>query len=80
MGNLIMMPRKPQRGDFVVSLKSRNGEFCLFVVSFIKANGKSYLKHTTDVSEAQRFSRAAAEEAVQRVKEHRCTGRVEPAG
>jgi hypothetical protein len=63
--------------DFIVSLKARNQEFCLFVESFFTKNGKSYLKHTTDISLAKRFSRITAEEVVEQVKEYRCTGRVE---
>ena len=68
---------QPVGADFVVSLKARNGEFCLFVQSFFKRNGKSYLKHTTDISEAKRFSRIIAEEVCEEVREYRCTGRVE---
>lgn len=68
---------QPVCADFVVSLKARSGDYCLFVASFFKKNGKSYLKHTTDITEAKRFSRTMAEEVVDQVKEYRCTGRVE---
>jgi hypothetical protein len=68
---------QPIGADFIVALKARNQEFCLFVESFFTKNGKSYLKHTTDISLAKRLSRIGAEEVVEQVKEYRCTGRVE---
>jgi hypothetical protein len=68
---------QPVGADFIVSLRARNGEFCLFVQAFFKKNGKEYLRHTTNLFEAKRYSRIMAEEACERVKEYRCTGRVE---
>jgi hypothetical protein len=86
MGILITMTPKtpgvgrPKRGDFVVTLKTRNGGYCLFVASCEKHHGRSYLRHTGDISEAKRYSQAEAESIVAQVKEeHRCTGRVERA-
>jgi hypothetical protein len=85
MGILITMTPKTsrvgtsERGDYVVALKTRNGGYCLFVVSCEKRQGKPYLKHTSDISEAKRYSQAEAESVVEQVKEHRCTGRVERA-
>jgi hypothetical protein len=63
--------------NFIVALKARNGEFCLFFKAFTRKNGKSYMEHTTDISEAHRMSRLIAEDVAEEVKEYRCFGRVE---
>jgi hypothetical protein len=68
---------QPIEANFIVALKAKNGEFCLYVEAFTRHNGKDYLKHTTKIEEAKRFSRLTAEDVVERVKEYRCTGRVE---
>jgi hypothetical protein len=67
----------PIEADFIVTLMAKNGQFCLFVEAFVKRNGKHYLKHTSRIEEAKRFSRFIAEDVVESVKEYRCTGRVE---
>lgn len=69
--------RLPIGMDFIVALRAKNGEFCLFVEAFFRKNGKNYLRHTTEISEAKRFARITAEEVVERVRDFRCTGRVE---
>lgn len=68
---------QPIEANFIVALKAKNGEFCLYVKAFTRLNGKERLKHTTKISEAKRFSRFTAEDVVERVQEYRCTGRVE---
>ena len=68
---------RPIEADFIVALKAKNGEFCLYVEAFTRSGGRDYLKHTTKIDEARRFSRFMAEDVVERVKEYRCTGRVE---
>ena len=68
---------RPIEADFVVALKAKNGEFCLYVEAFTRTNGRDYLKHTTKIEEARRFSRFTAEDVVAKVREYRCTGRVE---
>jgi hypothetical protein len=68
---------QPIEANFIVALRARNGEFCLYVEAFSRHGGKDYLKHTTKIEEAKRFSRFTAEDVVERVKEYRCTGRVE---
>jgi hypothetical protein len=68
---------QPIEADFIVALKARNGEFCLFVESFIRRNGKSYLKHTTDIAQAKRMAKLTAMSVCDEVKDYRCTGRVE---
>jgi hypothetical protein len=68
---------QPVEANFIVALKAKNGKFCLYVEAFTRHNGKDYLKHTTKIEEAKRFSRFTAEDVVERVKEYRCTGRVE---
>lgn len=68
---------QPVEANFIVALKAKNGEFCLYVEAFTRHNGKDYLKHTTKIEEAKRFSRFTAEDVVKRVEDYRCTGRVE---
>src|ERR1017187_6372132 len=68
---------RPIEADFVVSLKTKNGGFDLFVEAFTRKNGKAYLRHTADIREAARFSRFKAEDVAVQVEEYRCTGRVE---
>jgi len=68
---------QPVEANFIVALKAKNGQFCLYVEAFTRHNGKDYLKHTSKIEEAKRFSRFTAEDVVERVKEYRCTGRVE---
>jgi hypothetical protein len=68
---------QPVEANFIVALKAKNGKFCLYVEAFTRHNGKDYLKHTTKIEEAKRFARFTAEDVVERVKEYRCTGRVE---
>jgi hypothetical protein len=68
---------QPVEANFIVSLKARSGQYTLFVEAFVRKNGKDYLKHTTRIEEAKRFSRFVAEDVVNKVAEYRCTGRVE---
>jgi len=68
---------QPVEANFIVTLRSRGGSFNLFVEAFVRKNGKDYLKHTTRIEEAKRFSRFVAEDVVKKVAEYRCTGRVE---
>lgn len=68
---------QPVEADFIVSLRARSGGFDLFVEAFTKKNGKSYLRHTSDIRDAKRFSKFTAQEVAEQVAEYRCTGRVE---
>jgi hypothetical protein len=67
----------PIEADFIVAVKARSGEFCLFVESFFRRNGKHYLRHTADITHAKRFAKITAQEVCAEVREYRCTGRVE---
>lgn len=68
---------QPVESDFIVALRAKNGEFCLYVEAFTRHNGKDYLKHTSKIEEAKRFSRFVAEDVLEQVREYRVTGRVE---
>jgi hypothetical protein len=68
---------QPIGANFVVALKTRDGEFARYVMAFGRSNGKEYMHHTDNLTEAKRFSRFTAEDVVEKVKEYRCTGRVE---
>jgi hypothetical protein len=68
---------QPLEANFVVALKAKNGEFCLFVESFFRRKGKDYMQHTSDIARAKRFAKLTAEDVVERLMEFRCTGRVE---
>jgi hypothetical protein len=68
---------QPLEADFVVTIKAKNGAFCLYVEAFIKRNGRSYLKHTPNITEGKRFAKLTAMDVCKEVGEYRCTGRVE---
>jgi hypothetical protein len=68
---------QPVEADFIVSLKAKSGGYDLFVEAFTRKNGKSYLRHTSVIADAKRFSRFTAEDVVEQVKEYRCVGQVE---
>ena len=68
---------RPIEADFVVALKTKNGGYDLFVEAFTRKKGKAYLKHTSEIREALRFSKLAAQDVVKQVEEYRCTGRAE---
>jgi len=72
--------------SYVVALRAKNGEYSLYVEAFAdrivdEGDGlkeKSYLKHTTRLDEAKRYSLRDAEDVLRKIEEFRCKGRVEP--
>ena len=68
---------QPVQADFVVALKAKNGGYDLFVEVLTTKNGKGYLRHTSSIQEARRFTQPIAENIALKVQDYRCTGRVE---
>lgn len=68
---------QPVEADFIVSLKAKSGGYDLFIEAFTRKNGKSYLRYTSDIRDAKRFSKFVAADVVQQVKDYRCVGQVE---
>lgn len=68
---------QPVEADFIVSLKAKSGSYDLFVEAFVRKNGKSYLRHTSDIRAAKRFSKFTAFDVSEQVKEYRLSGQVE---
>jgi hypothetical protein len=74
-----------EQGDastYIVTLKAKVGGYCLYVERFgeiIDAEmiTKPYLRHTTRIEEACRYTRARAEEVAQRISKEGCRARVE---
>lgn len=62
---------------FIVAFKDSNGHYRFFVQEFFLRRGKEFLRHTTEVEKAQRFSYPAAEKTVNKLGQFFCTGRIE---
>jgi len=65
--------------SFLVAMKDKSGEFCLFVEAFSEQeDGKKYLKHTTRRDHAKPYSFTAALDAVELLREYKITAKAEP--
>jgi hypothetical protein len=62
---------------FVVALRAKNQEYCLYVQRFYRQDGREVLRHTSNLAEAKRYTREQAEQVVEQVATFRCKGRVE---
>ena len=63
--------------EFIVTMRAKDGEFCLFAAAFIR-DGKNVLKKTTIRAEAMIFTFTAALDVVEALGEYQVVAKAVP--
>ena len=63
--------------EFIVTMRAKDGEFCLFVAAFIR-DGSNLLKKTNILAEAMVFTFTAALDVVETLSEYQVVAKAVP--